>query len=266
MADDTTGKHPFDPNLAKRLHRALTAGSEELHQVAQDPSPEVLRSVLKNRSLSEEHVLALLKRRDLPEDLLKAVYQLEITANSHRLQVALAHNPHTPGSVVLALLPRLHLFELVDLCYLPGVTPDQKFAAERAILQRLATTELGNKITVARRATAAVVGEILKSGDQNLVEVCLTSPRLREVDILQFLNGPAATAVTISMIARHQKWTLRPNLRLGILKNRNTPAVWYIQFLPGIPTPDVRNLLTSKRLTSNQKKLVEEEMKRRGGR
>lgn len=256
----------IDPELLKRLHRALTVGSEELYLVMQDGADEVLRNALKNRNLGEDHLLALLKRRDLGEDLLKAVYQLELTGESHQLQIALVRNPATPGPVVLTLLPRLHLFELVDLCYFPGITPDQKFAAERAILQRLPTTELGNKMTVARRATAAVVGEILREGDPPLVEICLASPHLREVAILQFLNGATATAETITMIARHPKWQSRPNLRLAILKHHRTPDHWFHQFLPGMRTPDIRNLLYSKRLNPNQKKLVEEELKRRGGR
>lgn len=266
MDDDTPVKRTFDPALAPRLHRALTAGGDELHGILQDPSPEVLCSALKNRHLGEEHLLALLKRRDLGEDLLKSIWQLTITADSHRLQLALVRNPGTPGPVVLSLLPRLHLFELVDLCYLAGVTPDQKFAAERAILQRLPTTELGNQMTVARRATASVVGEILKGGDPPLVEICLASPHLREVAILQFLNGPTATAETISMVGRHPRWQMRPNLRLAILKNRRTPGIWFSQFLPGMRLPDVRNLLASKRLNPSQKKLVEEELQRRGGR
>ena len=89
---------------------------------------------------------------------------------------------------------------------------------------------------------------------------------LSEVAILQFLNGPAATAETISLIARHPRWQMRPNLRLAILRNHRTPGIWFTQFLPGMRSPDVRNLLASKRLNPNQKKLVEEELKRRGGR
>lgn len=263
MADDA---HPprIDAELGRRLYRALTAAGEELFQVLLDPDMQVVRSVLKNQHLNEDHLLALLKRRDLTEDLLKAIYQMELARKSHRLQLALVKNPVTPGQVALALLPLLHLFELVDLCLLPGVTPDQKFAAERAILQRLPTTELGNKMTLARRATTTVVGEILKEGEPRLVEICLNSPRLREVSILQFINSAGASAETISMIARHPKWKLRPNLRLAILKNRRTPAVWFLLFLPQLRTPDVRNLLLSRRLKPEQKKLVQDELKKRG--
>jgi hypothetical protein len=263
MADSprTSG---IDVELGKRLHKALTATAEELFQVLLDPDLQVIRSALKNSTLNEEHLLALLKRRDLNEDLLKAIYQLENVKASHRIQVALVKNPNTPGPVVLALLPHFHMFELVDLCLIPGVTPDQKYAAERAILQRLPTTELGNKMTLARRATSTVVGEILKEGNIRLVEICLSSPRIREVSILQFINGATSKAETISMIARHPKWKLRPNLRLAILKNRRTPPIWFTLFLPQLRTPDVRNLLSSKRLNPAQKKLVQDELKKRG--
>lgn len=250
--------------LAKRQHKALTATADELFQVVLDPETQVLNPALKNQNLNEDHLIALLKRRDLTEELLKAIYQLDIVKSSHRLKIALVKNPGTPGPVALTLLPHLYLFELVDLCMIPGVTPDQKIAAERAILQRLPTTELGNKMTMARRATAVVVGEILKEGEPRLMEICLNSPRLREVAILQFINGAKASAETISIIARHPKWKLRPNLRLAILKNRRTPAIWFTLFLPQLHTPEVRNLLVSRRLNQAQKKLVQDELKKRG--
>jgi len=67
------------------------------------------------------------------------------------------------------------------------------------------------------------------------------------------------------MVARHPRWQMRPNLRLAILKNRRTPEAWFSRFLPALRTPDLRNLLASKQLNPSQKKLVEEEVKRRRG-
>lgn len=254
----------LDPKLGKLLHRALTAGHEELFSVLRDRRSEVLRSTLKNRNLSEDHLLALLKRRDLPEDLLRAVARLEQLDSSHRLKVALASNPGTPGTVVRSLLPHLYLFELVNLCYLPGVTPDQKLAAERVLLQRLPQVELGKKITLARRATSNVVAAILKEGDSRLMEPCLNNSRLKEVALLQFLNGGQATAETISAIARHPKWKNRPNLRRAMLKNRKTPAIWFTLFLPRLPTAEIHNLLASRRLGPHRKQLVRDELGKRG--
>ncbi len=254
----------LDADMVRRLRAALMASGAELFPLLQDPSAEVLRALLKNSRLSEDHLLVLLKRRDLTEDLLKAVAQLKLGEGSHRVKVALAKNPGTPGTVLQSLLPQLYLFELLQLCYLPGVTPDQKVAAERVILQRLPTTALGNKITMARRGTATLVDALLKEGDQRLMEPCLQNPRLREVSILQFLSGPHATRETISIIARHPRWKQRPNLKMAILKNRKTPAVWFTAWLPSLKTQDLNALVASRKLGPGQKHLVDEEFKKRG--
>lgn len=253
----------LNPQRLAKLHTALVAESEELFQTIQSTDPEILRTALKNKNLHEEHLFTLLKRRDLSEETLKSIYHHEQSKTSRKIKIALVKNPNTPGPVVLSLLPHLYLFELIDVCYLPGVTPDQKLAAERTIIQRLPQIELGNKITLARRATADVVAAILKLGEPRVVDACLTNPRLREIAIIQFLNSSTPGAETISAIARHSKWQGRPNIRLAILKNRKTPQVWFTVFLPKLRTEELRRLLAGKRLNPNQKKLVEGELIRR---
>jgi len=255
----------LDLQLAQRLHRALTAGSEDLYQVLLDPAMEVVRSALKNPHLNEEHLLALLKRNDLTEDIPKALYKQEKVELSHRLKVALVRNPKTPTPVRLTLMPQLRLFELVGLLHLAGTTPDQKLAAERQIIKRLPTTPLGNKLTLARRGGAGVLVELLKEGHPEVFTNCLANPRLKEVDIYRFLNSGRATAETISQVARHPRWKNRPNLRLAILKNRQTPSVWYTLWLPHLPTHELRNLKYAKQLAPAQRKLIDEQLEKRRG-
>ncbi|ABQ25047.1 hypothetical protein Gura_0839 [Geotalea uraniireducens Rf4] len=264
--EDSAKIATFGPNLSHQLHHALTADKNELRQVLQSPSMEVLRAALKNPSLDEAHLLALLERRDLSEELLKAVFSLPAVGESHNLKVAVVRNPNTPGQVTLALLPHLYLFELVTICYLPGVTPDQKLAAERAVIQRLPGTPLGNKLTLARRGTANIIEALLREGDAQIIDACLTNPRIKESAIFQFLSSAKASAETISLIARHPRWKTRPNLITALLRNQKTPVVWYNLFLPTLNTAEIRNLLASQRLSQTQKVAVEEELKRRGQR
>jgi len=257
-----------EPHLSieqtENLQKALTAGNEELYQLVLSPQPDVLLALLKNPQLNEDHLLALLKRRDLTEELLRSIYRRRSENMTHKLRLAMVKNPVTPGTIVRSLLPHLRLFELVDLCFLPGVTPDQRLVAEREIILRLPTTPLGNKISLARRATPTVVAELLQEGNGSLIEPCLNSPRLKEAAVFQFLNGSRATAETISMVARHSRWQQRPNLRLAILKNRRTPDVWFTLWLPKMTTADLQQLLASRRLNNRQKKLVTEQLQRRG--
>ncbi len=252
-------------NQGLKLKQALTAGSEELFQLLLSSDQELLLASMRNPAFHDDHLLNLLKRRDLSEELVRAIYLRRREKLSHGLILALVKNPNTPGTIIRSLLPQLRLFELVDLCFIPGVTPDQRLAAERAILQRLPTTPLGNKLTLARRATAPVVAELVKEGEPRLLEACLTNSRLKEAAVYQFLNSSRATPETISSVARCQRWQQRPNLRLAILKNRNTPDIWFTLWLPRMHTPLLRQLLASRRLNPRQKTLVTHELKKRSG-
>lgn len=253
----------LDPLLSQRFYIALTAEKDEIFQIMADPSMDVLLTALKNPFLDAKHLLVLLKRRDLSGELLTAIAKLPMVAESHDLKVAVVHNPGTPDHVSLGLLPNLYLFELVDVCYLPGVTPDQKVAAERAIIQRLPTTPLGYKITLSRRCTSTVAEALIREGDPRFLDACLSNPHLKEAAIFQFLGGPNATPDGISAVARHPRWKGRLTLQLAILKNPKTPAVWFTLFLPRLSTTDLNGILASSRISQAQKKLVTEEMNRR---
>ena len=118
-------------------------------------------------------------------------------------------------------------------------------------------------MTLARRATATVVGELLKEGDSRLVEICLNSPRITEASVFQFINGPKANATTLSMVARNSRWKSRPNLQLAMLKNRQTPTVWFTLWIPRLPPQTVNQLLASRRLSPAQKKAIQDAISRR---
>ena len=144
----------------------------------------------------------------------------------------------------------------MKICLIPGISPDQRMAAERSIIQRLSSQPLGNKMTLARRGTSAVVESLLREGVPLLVEACLDNPHLKEGSVHQFINSSMSTAETISMVARSGRWKGRPNIRLAILKNPRTPAVWYTLFLPSLPQSTIKELLSVPRLTSAQKELL----------
>jgi hypothetical protein len=256
------GEERDDLGEAARL--ALSAGGGELSGVLQDPDPGLVRSVLRNQHLGEEQLLALLKRQKLPEGAIRQICRLPLVAGSRRLKIALAGHPGTPAPLLAALLAQLYLFELVTVMQLPGATPEHKAAAQQAILKRLPGTELGCKITLARRGSAAVLKALLGEGEPRLVAAVLANPGLQESGVLAFLKSPVATAETISAVARHTRWGARPGLRLAMLRNRKTPPVWFTLLLPSLGTGAVEGLLGSTGLTVRQLEVVQGELKKRG--
>jgi len=245
----------IDQNLSHELQTALTADKDLLFSVVQNAGEDVLMAALRNPSLDGQHLQALLKRRGLG-NIPATIYSSKRLLESYPVKFALVCHPETPSHIVLTLIPLLYIFDLLKLCQIPGISSDVHQAAERCIIQRLPTQPLGNKLTLARRGSAAVVETLLREGLSNVVEACLDNPHLKEGSLHQFLSSAQATAETVSMIARHSRWKNRPNIRLAILKNPRTPAVWYTMFLPGLPPATLRDLLASPRLTFAQKELV----------
>lgn len=175
---------------------------------------------------------------------------------SAAVKFALVVHPDTPLHIAQTLIPFLYLFDLLRLCHIPGLSADIHLAAERKIVQQIPTQPLGNKLTLARRGTSAIVEALLREGIQNVLEICLDNPHLKEGSLHQFLTSSHATAESVSAVARNSRWKSRPNIRLAILKNPRTPLIWFTLFLPGLPVATVRDLLASPRLTFAQKELV----------
>lgn len=163
------------------------------------------------------------------------------------------------------LLPRLHLFELVTLLHQRGLTPEQKGAAERAILLLIPETPLGNKITLARRGTPRILEALFREKDPRLFEAILANPALDAAQILTFLRGPAAGAEAISAIARHPRFGQLPAVRHALLRNGKTPAIWYTLFLPRLNRSELERLSLLPVLGERQRKEVEAELAKRTG-
>jgi hypothetical protein len=240
---------------ADELLEALTADKDRLFAVIQNNREEVLLAALRNPYLDQQHLFTLLKRRELGA-VIVSIFASKRLIEASSVKFALVAHPDTPPHIAQTLLPLLYVFDLLKLCLIPGVSADVRLAAERKIVQQIPTQPLGNKLTLARRGTAAILEALLREGIQNVVEICLDNPHLKEGSLHQFLTSSHATAENVSIVARNSRWKSRPNIRLAILKNPRTPLIWFTMFLPGLPAATLRDLLVSPRLTFAQKELV----------
>jgi len=246
----------IDQNMLQQLQRALSADKDELFKIVQGQTDGQLLAALRNPLLDENHLLSLLKRRGLPEDLFAAIHASKRLLESYKVAFALACHPETPSHIAQSLLHRFYILDLAKLCAMPAVTSDLRLTAERRIVQSIPTQPLGTKLTLARRGTAAVADMLLREGLSPVVEVCLNNPRLKEGAVHQFITSFQSTAETISMVARNIRWKGRPDIRLAILKSPRTPAIWFTMFLPSLPPQILKDLLCAPRLTAAQKELV----------
>lgn len=240
---------------ADAMKEALTSDKERLFFVIQSEQEEVLLAALRNPLIDHQHLLALLKRRGLGS-VISAIYARKRLIEAYQVRFALVAHPDTPPHIAETLLPLLYIFDLLKLCIIPGISAEIRLAAERKVVQQIPTQPLGNKLTLARRGTSAMLDALLREGLQNVVEACLDNSHLKEGSLYQFLTSSHATAEAVSIVARNSRWKNRPNIRLAILKNPRTPLIWFTTFLPALPAATLRDLLLSPRLTLAQKELV----------
>jgi hypothetical protein len=252
---DAAGTTQDALHKADELLEALTADKDQLFTVIQNSREEVLLATLRNPCLDSQHLLALLKRRSI-EPVISAIYAGKRLTEAYSVKFALVAHPDTPPHIAQAVLPLLYIFDLLKLCQISGVSADIRLAAERKIVQQIPTQPLGNKLTLSRRGTSAILDTLLREGLQNVVEACLDNPHLKEGSLYQFLASSHATAESVSIVAKNNRWKSRPNIRLAILKNPRTPLILFATFLPGLSATTLLDLLASPRLTFAQKELV----------
>lgn len=242
--------HTTEQIHATALSAALSADREQLCELLLQPSADLLCAALRNPNLEEEHLLALLKQPSLDQDIFAVIHQNKHpAAKSYQVILAIVRHHAAPPHIVSALIPALYLFDLLKFCQLPGIMQDQKLMAERCIIQRIPTQPLGNKLTLARRGTAAVVEALFKDGDPKVLACCLDNPHTKEGMIHQFVSSAAASSESLTMVARHSRWQNRPNLLLALLKNPHTPDTCFMQLAPRLSRSAIKELIKSSRMT-----------------
>jgi hypothetical protein len=194
------------------LFAALLAAGESLPRVVQAlaaaPDEEVVVSVL---------------RRAVPVRALEHLARTPPWSESSRVLAAIVLNPKSPPRLSLAVVPTLAWRSLADVAASPRVPSAVRLRAESVLKERLPEMRLGEKITLGRLATAAVLLSLLVDTDARILESCLENPRLREADLAALLRRPEVAPVLIEAAAASTRWTRSYLVRLEIAVQPRTP-------------------------------------------
>ena len=117
-------------------------------------SPERATELLDHPDTEEAHLLGVLRKRDLPSAFLEALARHERWNGRHVIRAAIVNHPKTPKTLALRLLNQLFWKELLKVANNFRLPMPIRAAAEKYLRNRLAELELGERITMARTATA----------------------------------------------------------------------------------------------------------------
>ena len=132
---------------------------------------DLLRTAV-DPAFTEDLALALLKRADLPAEVLEQIAKNANALKSRKVKIALVSHPHTPRHVSVPLARQFSTFDLMKVALSPRVPADVKVAVDHVLISRLKTVILGERLTLARRASGRVAAALLlevESGDGKII-------------------------------------------------------------------------------------------------
>lgn len=126
------------PHLAigEKLPLARRGPSRVAGAVLAEGHQHAVKLALANPFLTESQVLKVLAKPGLAERVVVAIAHHPKWSRQYNVRIALVRHPHTPASVVLALLPQLTLGDLKQVARLEGLAPHLKKQFHEELLRR----------------------------------------------------------------------------------------------------------------------------------
>jgi len=242
------------------LEAARAAAAEVIPALLASANENVLRALIENPSFDETHICLLLERKDLSGTLLGEIAKQKQWRANYRVRRALAGHPHTPRLAAMRLVRELHLMDLVRISLQPASRVELRRLAEERVLAQLPQLPLGQRIMLARRASARVAGGLIVQGPEHVARIALDNPFLTEAQLLRSLATQTLPTQIVDAVARHEKWSKLVNVRIALVRHPHSPAERVLCFLPDLPLRDLEDLLKQSRLPQTVAGLLRDEI------
>jgi hypothetical protein len=196
-----------------RLFAALMAAGEDPRQAV-----AALEQAPHDRLL-----YAAVLRRAVPLRALELLATTPPWSDDQRLLGCIVLSPRVSRALALRLVGSLFWRDLADVAASARVAAAARVRAEALLLDHLPDLRVGDRITLAKIATAPVLGPLLRDADARVVEAALINGRLREEDLAAAVRKDDVTRALIEAIAASSRWRDRYALRLAIVLQPRSP-------------------------------------------
>jgi hypothetical protein len=210
--------------------------------------------------INEDLALSLLKDSDLTSEKIEQITRNAAVMKSRKVRLALAAHPRTPRRIALRLIRELFTFDLVQFSLMPAAAADLKRLADELLVSRLASVTLGERISLARRSSPTVAAALLLDKESRVWQAALENPRMTEGAVVKALQKTNATPSLVQAICRREKWSVRPEVQIALLRNAHTPLARAVELARRISPAQLRDVLHTSRLPEKIKKYLRKEL------
>lgn len=195
------------------LHAELLEAGESLPRV---------REVLAHSEPDDEIVLGVL-RRAVPARFLEHLGTTPPWSERPRVLARVVLHPRAPRALSLRLVSALFWRDLADVAATPYVPAAVRVRAEATLKDLLTDMRLGERVTLAKIATPALLPLLLMDNDRKVTEAALINARLREDVLIAAIRLPEVTLALLDAVASSPRWSDVYGARLALVLQPRTP-------------------------------------------
>jgi hypothetical protein len=195
------------------LHAQLLAAGESLPRI---------REVLAGQEPLEEVILGVL-RRAVPARFLELLGTTPPWSERPRILARVVLHPRAPRALSLRLVQALFWRDLADVAATPHVPAAVRVRAEGSLKEMLRDMRLGDRVTLAKVATPALLPLLLVDTDRKVTEGALINHRLREEDLVAALRTAEVPLALLDSVAASKHWSEVYGVRLALVLQPRTP-------------------------------------------
>jgi hypothetical protein len=190
----------------------------------------------------EEQVLAAVLRRAVPVAFLEEVAAIRPWSERPRVLARVVLHPRAPRSLSLRLVSALYWRDLADVAATARVPAAVRSRAESLLKDGLAGMRLGDRVTLARLATPALLPALLADADRRVVESTLVNPRLREEDLVVALRRDDVGPALLESVVVSSRWASNYAVRLALVLQPRTPLALALPQIRSLVAHDLRRV------------------------
>jgi hypothetical protein len=191
--------------------------------------------------------LKLLRRADLPQEVLESILGDRAARKHHAVRMALAAHPRTPRTQALTLVATLFWRDLAHLSADARVHPSIRRAADLDILRRIPEMAIAEKVDLARSVGRGSLLLLRLDPDPRVLASVLDNRYTIEADVIQAAVQPSARPESLDLIVRHPRWGARPGVRSAVLRSPSLPDALALTLLTRASREDLVGIRDSPR-------------------
>ncbi len=207
--------------------------------------PAAVRALLAQR-LPDDSVLASLLRRALPVQFLEHVARTPPWSERPIVLARVVLNPRSPRGLSLRLVSSLYWRDLAEVSINPTVPAAVRVRAEASLRDLLPDLRLGERITLGKIASPAILTSLLGDPDPRVLEALLRNPRLREEDLVAALRRDSASHALTEVAAESSRWREHYAVRLALALQPRTPLPLTLLQLSSLTKADLIRVARTK--------------------